>query len=347
MRWILLLVILSLAVPGAAAIIADHVAVSEFGIIPEPYFAAIRSNYNFYYGHTSHGSQIMSGLGLLSDENPVLFESPPFHETSDDLGHNGDTSWVAPTRTWLDSHEECNAVMWSWCGGCSDNSEAGIDIYLEAMSQLEIDYPEVLFIYMTGHLDGGGPEGNLYQRNNQIRDYCAANDKVLFDFADIESWDPDGNWYPDESDGCAWCSSWCTSHECPGCSYCAHSHCFNCYLKGKGFWWMMARVAGWQPSDVDVTPAPALRLAQNHPNPFNPKTDIVVNVANAGSGLLAIYDLGGRHLATLHKGYFDAGERIYSWDGRNASGVRAGSGIYLCRLLVGEEVQSIKMTLIE
>jgi hypothetical protein len=26
---------------------------------------------------------------------------------------------------------------------------------------------------------------------------------------------------------------------------CAHSHCFNCYLKGKAFWWLLARMAGW------------------------------------------------------------------------------------------------------
>ena len=29
--------------------------------------------------------------------------------------------------------------------------------------------------------------------NNLIRDYVASNNKVLFDFADIESYDPDGN----------------------------------------------------------------------------------------------------------------------------------------------------------
>ena len=45
---------------------------------------------------------------------------------------------------------------------------------------------------MTGHLDGGGTAGNLNVRNNQIRNYCIANDKILFDFADIESYKPNG-----------------------------------------------------------------------------------------------------------------------------------------------------------
>ena len=87
---------------------------------------------------------------------------------------------------------------------------------------------------------------HLYARNNQIRAYCNAHDKILFDFADIESYDPDGNYYPDETDACAWCATWCEQHTCIPCDGCAHSHCFNCYQKGKAFWWMMARMVGWE-----------------------------------------------------------------------------------------------------
>ena len=57
---------------------------------------------------------------------------------------------------------------------------------------LETDYPKITFVYMTAHLDGSGADGNTNQRNEQIRAYCRANNKVLFDFADIESYDPDG-----------------------------------------------------------------------------------------------------------------------------------------------------------
>ena len=34
--------------------------------------------------------------------------------------------------------------------------------------------------------------GNVNQRNEQIRNYARNNNKILFDFADIESFDPDG-----------------------------------------------------------------------------------------------------------------------------------------------------------
>ena len=37
------------------------------------------------------------------------------------------------------------------------------------MAQLEQQYPQVKYVYMTGHLDGTGSGGNLNQRNEQIR----------------------------------------------------------------------------------------------------------------------------------------------------------------------------------
>ena len=107
-------------------------------------------------------------------------------------------------------------MMWSWCGQVSDATENDIAVYyLNNMAQLEQDFPNVKFIYMTGHLDGGGETGNLKIRNKQIRDYVAANNKILFDFADIESWDPGGSYYPNESDACNWCTAWCLTHTCP------------------------------------------------------------------------------------------------------------------------------------
>jgi hypothetical protein len=176
-----------------------------------------------------------------------LYASPDFTEPGGDLGAEGDLAWEETTRAFLDdqSNSDINVVMWSWCGGVSDNTEDGINIYLDAMNQLEHDYPNRIFIYMTGHLDGTGEDGTLRIRNRQIRRYCEDNNKILFDFEDIESWDPDGNYYPDESDGCEWCDAWCASHDCPNCGECAHSHCFNCYQKGKAFWTMMALLTGW------------------------------------------------------------------------------------------------------
>ena len=222
----------------------NHLSADDYDLIPDTTMALIQSSFHIYYGHTSHGGQVMTGLELLTSENNLI-QLPPIQEVSDDLGHLGDTSWVPIIRNWLNTHTEVNLVMWSWCGGCSDNTEAGINTYLSAMTGLESDYPTVTFIYMTGHLNGTGIDGNLYARNNQIRAYCVANNKLLYDFADIESYDPAGDYYPDETDACGWCSDWCATYSCESC-YCAHSHCFNCYRKGRAFMWLLARLSGWE-----------------------------------------------------------------------------------------------------
>ena len=261
----------------ADAIIADHQASADFDLVPDSVIEAIGDDYLIFYGHTSHGSQIMTGITVLYNENP-FYDPPSFHEYGDDLGHNGDTSWAPPTRNWLNTHPDYNMVMWSWCGGCSDNTEEGINIYLNKFNELEQDYPNVIFIYMTGHLDGSGPEGNLYARNNQIRDYCTNNDKILFDFADIESYDPDGNYYPYGGDGCEWCYDWCAVNPCPECG-CAHSHCFNCYQKGKAWWWMMARIWGWNPDEDSIPHILSTSPTQNELNvPVNTNISVTFDV---------------------------------------------------------------------
>jgi hypothetical protein len=187
-----------------------------------------------------------------------------FHDRnpSGDLGNPDRTTWATRTRELLDaSSNNRNMIMWSWCGQVSGASEEDINTYLGLMNDLEQNYPDVTFVYMTGHLDGTSEAGNLNVRNNQIRNYCIANSKILFDFADIESYDPSGNYFLNRgaNDGCSydggnWADEWCSAHsgECASCS-CAHSRCLNCQLKGKAFWWMMARIAGWVPNgDVSI-----------------------------------------------------------------------------------------------
>ena len=234
------------------AITADHTSVAKFPSAPASVILQARNQFNIFYGHTSHGSQIVTGLAMVRSQDTLYRYNEgsgtlELAEYGDDLGLYGDTSWAPITRQRLDQPgNNINLVMWSWCGGISDNSEEGINTYLTTMSQLEQDYPNVIFMYMTGHLDGSGPTGNLYVRNNQIRAHCEINNKALFDFADIESYDPDGNYYPNASDDCAWCSDWCSSHSCLDCGGCAHSHCLNCHLKEQAFWWLLARLTGWQ-----------------------------------------------------------------------------------------------------
>lgn len=329
-----------------APLIADHHAADAFGDIPASSFQLVREHYRFFYGRTSHGSQVGTGLQMLAAEDPLNWAGVTMAEFGVDLGLNGDTTFVPFTRDYLGAHPECNAVLWAWCGGLSTNTPTAVDAYLQAMNRLESDHPGVLFVYMTGHLDGSGAAGTLARNNEQIRAWCTAHDKVLFDFADIESYDPDGAYHPDDSDACAWCSAWCAAHSCPACADCAHSHCLNCYRKGRAFWWLMARTLGWQPADTAVGGNPGGPAAPAHPNPFGPATTLAYRMPEAGVLRLRIVDIAGRTVATLADGHHAAGLIEFTWRGRTDGGEPAPAGVYFARFAGPGNVRTERLVLV-
>jgi hypothetical protein len=66
-----------------------------------------------------------------------------------------------------------------------------------------------------------------------------------------------------------------------------------------------------------------------HPNPFNPKTTLEFTLKRACEVDLAIFDLQGRRVRTLAAGRFSAGLHVLDWLGRDDSGRRQASGVYL------------------
>ncbi|HOD70076.1 MAG: Bacterial Ig-like domain (group 2) [Deltaproteobacteria bacterium ADurb.BinA179] len=259
--------------PLSSALVVDHTC-TDLNAIPEDWINAARESLCIAYGHTSHGSQIISGMSALAEFKGSTYafnasgaggalelRDTPF-AGAEDLGNPSRTAWANATRAYLDEHPEVNVVMWSWCGQVSDATQSDIDTYLGLMDALENEYPDVQFVYMTGHLDGTGLTGNLHLRNEQIRRYCIDGGKILYDFADIETYDPDGVYYGDrfpndacdyDSDGdgvrdANWAREWQNSHmegrdwyDC----YSAHSEPLNANLKAYAAWWLWASIAGW------------------------------------------------------------------------------------------------------
>jgi len=95
----------------------------------------------------------------------------------------------------------------------------------------------------------------------------------------------------------------------------------------------------------DTSPPKSFHLFQNYPNPFNPKTEIIYEISRPGRVEVSIYDINGRLVRKLVDRYEEAGRKSVIWDGRDASGRRVSSGVYIGRVRFGEEAKSIKMIL--
>ena len=98
---------------------------------------------------------------------------------------------------------------------------------------------------------------------------------------------------------------------------------------------------------VDETPFAGRLLVSNHPNPFNPATEIRFTVSGEGAVNLRVYDVSGRLVRTLLDGVAVNGEGRTSWDGRADGGERVGSGVYFCRVSQGGHNAIAKMLLLE
>jgi PKD repeat protein len=277
---------------------ASHIQISELwdGLIPEEDIQLAKDLLHIGYGHTSHGSQIADGMtGLVAFANAGnlggmytgdmlafsadgagdtlhLFQGDNYGDGPLDHDAGYYPHWVEETREFLNdpANSEYNVIMWSWCWQLAAYTAEELQTnYLQPMAQLEVDYPDVAFVYMTGHLNGSGEDGNVNRRNEELRAYCAAGNKWLYDFADIESYDPDGEYYLDRlaNDACDydsngdgvlapartgagtdanWAIDWQNSHtenvDWYTCGA-AHTEPLNSNLKAYAAWWLFVRIA--------------------------------------------------------------------------------------------------------
>ena len=83
-------------------------------------------------------------------------------------------------------------------------------------------------------------------------------------------------------------------------------------------------------------------LYQNHPNPFNPITNIKFDLKKSSHTKLIIYDMLGKEVATLVNEKLDAGSYEVKWDGSGYS-----SGVYFYQLKADDYVDTKKMLLIK
>lgn len=97
-----------------------------------------------------------------------------------------------------------------------------------------------------------------------------------------------------------------------------------------------------------LTNVPAnYELAQNHPNPFNPATEIRYALPEKTQLSLKIYDISGKLIKTLKDDIQDAGYHSVIWNGNDEAGNAVSSGIYIYRLESDNYRQSKRMIMLK
>jgi len=242
-------------------IIIDHTSVILADTIPDEYLNAAK-NYDVYLQHASVGHNIVDGLVSLktnprydteftnsawgangatvewyvnhngiadnSIENPPTFEKIDIFNTT---MRNNDFA----THIDIAIMKLCYIDIWA-----GEPSEL-LKKYTDVMAALENDYKETRFVYFTMPLVWSQDSvSNSYREsyNNLLRAYCKDNNKVLFDFADIESHDPSGNLITND-DGIPSLYSEYTQDG-------GHLWPEGADRVARAFWVLMAKIDGWK-----------------------------------------------------------------------------------------------------
>lgn len=285
--------------------IADYTIAKESVLrrIPQGAITAAKEDLKIMYCGTSHSSQVVDGMYGLMHYKPgdddlfhvtfggtkvdgaldMHYRPSGVYSTAQDLSHDavdtaGHTAYFRETVTYLDTHTDCNVVMWSWCAIGGHN----VEIYLENFAELIAMYEAggskgrttdnaVTFVFMTGYAfggDGDTPEPPYsetpYQNYKRIRDYCEAHGYFCLDYWTQDTYNygddsykptENGNtnaqhlaWVDDpaHSLGTHWfnCLLWNSSPPTVHVPFHANQHLTG-NRRAYAAWWIFARIAGW------------------------------------------------------------------------------------------------------
>ncbi len=93
-----------------------------------------------------------------------------------------------------------------------------------------------------------------------------------------------------------------------------------------------------EPEELPLT----FKLDQNYPNPFNPTSTIQFTLPQSGDVRLDVFTITGQLVTTLVNSRMSSGEHAVTFDGSNLA-----SGVYIYRIMAGNNVQTKRMTLIK
>jgi hypothetical protein len=216
MRSPLLLVPILFAVctpTAGVAVVIDHQSVADLGAVPQGVMDFVGLQ-KWFFTHASVGSNMLSGMGELHAANSARYKldsasvgvgasaanAPPVPTIPGRIYEcpRGNPGWNTK-YTYFDnsvrgSGWRASAIDFALDKLCYIDQTANAGTYITTLSALEATYPTTVFVYATMPLTTDTNSDNVLrnQYNQAVRTYCAANNKFLFDIADIEAHDPSG-----------------------------------------------------------------------------------------------------------------------------------------------------------
>ncbi|NWF95011.1 MAG: hypothetical protein HXY34_02615 [Candidatus Thorarchaeota archaeon] len=287
-------------------LIIDHNCIS-LSSIPSTWIDAAQADVRFHYAHTSHGSQIVIGLEMIEDANSAYSVNIGYCSLPTESGAlciydgNGVEDYITPDLYWesaeglqltqdtLDNNPTLTVSMWSWCTQLNYYDQGQVQDYLDAIAGLEAANPDVTFVYMTCNAQADSSEGyNRHVNNEIIRQYCRNNDKVLFDFADLDCWHNGVHSTYSYFNGTATITVPVEHPDFHG-DEAGHTTYTSCEQKGKAFWWMVAMLAGWNaPPPPTSTTSGTTTSGTTTSSGFQQSDNMVLTFSLAVIGVLVV-----------------------------------------------------------
>ncbi|NWG75035.1 MAG: T9SS type A sorting domain-containing protein, partial [Rubrivivax sp.] len=104
-------------------------------------------------------------------------------------------------------------------------------------------------------------------------------------------------------------------------------------------------------AEHEFVPVAKSYLISNYPNPFNSTTSIRFYLDNEIVGIkyrfLRIYNLLGQLVAVIDISHLGPGVHTIKFDGRDNWGNELPSGMYICQLVVGKNISTIRISLVK
>ena len=99
--------------------------------------------------------------------------------------------------------------------------------------------------------------------------------------------------------------------------------------------------------DPEEVPMASFTVTPVYPNPFNPLTTVRLYIPTSSELDVAVFDVLGRRVRSLHSGGITSGWHTFVWNGKDDEGRGQASGMYFLRAKNRGEVSVQKVTLVK